>query len=853
MQSAPEHSLLDTLKSAAGFESATFSTFSIDLPFFEDVVVPRLRAAGCRHINLLVDDRQLRFQMKEASTAARLAGRFYTLIPIHSDAAFHPKIVLLVGKKKGLLHVGSHNVTISGLSHNRELTAFVSVTPSDSDAIAIANSIWASIWNWASQCKRDLPKSALDALAATRAFAPWLGSSVQHNARAFGVFSQTRSSASLWSQVQSSLPEKAIRVSVLGAFFDAKLSFLRVLRDKYPKASIAVGIDPRSVQLPTAGASASSYSWRDLSQFYSDHYLHAKALYIEGKDAAALFVGSANPSAPAWIGAEGEIKNDECVSLSRGAEAKKAAKLLQLDLINSFPEISQSLLTEIAARSRTELANEQKEAALAPEVIVCGLESNALLFVPGVKAKALHAIEGVADEGSPCWSRTGGWVEDEDGLTIQLSSDEADVTRLKLSFRGGRLANGLIHRALEIGTLSRTGKEKALRDALDGLRGQGTDVASLIALVEKAIFEDPADTGRQQRSRTSAPNTNLSSIKPRPELLVVDLEDIKRKRAYGRLLGSGDSSLSALISALLHAMRVPGSSNALVDAQGRTEEEFSGQDDEEGVPPGSKPRVDDKDIAQLCRSRVRSLVRRTAEYLERASQSGSPYDWRDGLLKITAVLAVLRELKSVELIERWVSAREVFVTQKDFLNLLDGIVGPLFDKKEGLIRRLVHHMGYDRFDELARLKGLLIWAAWECKANPLAPISTMDDADEMWTKLFDRAVFVAISQVLPRDKMAIDEVSRSLDLATRLTYRMRAASWYEGISGWMRGIEGALSSPKAQKESVVGGLAFISSDPQRELRVVAQTSGEFVSVVELGAENRRATYQRGKVVAMLFQ
>ena len=39
-----------------------------------------------------------------------------------AGGSFHPKIIVLLGKKKGIAVVGSHNLTLAGFGSNRELT-----------------------------------------------------------------------------------------------------------------------------------------------------------------------------------------------------------------------------------------------------------------------------------------------------------------------------------------------------------------------------------------------------------------------------------------------------------------------------------------------------------------------------------------------------------------------------------------------------------------------------------------------------------------------------------------------------------------------------------------------------------
>ena len=136
----PKVSLLDELRKG-GYEASLITTFNAYLPFYEEVVLRRLVNAGVRHNVLLMDSRQYAASM--ASHPPRLAGRRYTLLPMKVPGAFHPKLIFLAGKNKGLVIVGSHNMTLAGFGFNRELTNVVRIQGAeDSAGISIALGAW---------------------------------------------------------------------------------------------------------------------------------------------------------------------------------------------------------------------------------------------------------------------------------------------------------------------------------------------------------------------------------------------------------------------------------------------------------------------------------------------------------------------------------------------------------------------------------------------------------------------------------------------------------------------------------------------------------------------------------------
>ena len=82
-----------------GYEAAVLATYAINFPFYERVVLRRLQAARCRHNILIADGGQCGRELESAQTGPQFCGSDYLLLPVRSAASFHPKFVMLVGKR----------------------------------------------------------------------------------------------------------------------------------------------------------------------------------------------------------------------------------------------------------------------------------------------------------------------------------------------------------------------------------------------------------------------------------------------------------------------------------------------------------------------------------------------------------------------------------------------------------------------------------------------------------------------------------------------------------------------------------------------------------------------------------
>lgn len=102
------------------YHSALFTTFSLNIGFFEGYVLPRLHRAYCGDITVLVDERFYAESLGE--TSSRHVGVAYRLLPVKmSDGVFHAKLTYLWSDSgKDILTVGSGNLTFAGWGRRLE-------------------------------------------------------------------------------------------------------------------------------------------------------------------------------------------------------------------------------------------------------------------------------------------------------------------------------------------------------------------------------------------------------------------------------------------------------------------------------------------------------------------------------------------------------------------------------------------------------------------------------------------------------------------------------------------------------------------------------------------------------------
>jgi len=105
------------------WQEVALLTYSFDLPFFESYLLPILVGAGCHSISVASCASWLPDRLRSWATSGevREAGRSYTVSPVSVPGVFHPKVILACGDHRGVVMVGSGNISQYGMAMGGEL------------------------------------------------------------------------------------------------------------------------------------------------------------------------------------------------------------------------------------------------------------------------------------------------------------------------------------------------------------------------------------------------------------------------------------------------------------------------------------------------------------------------------------------------------------------------------------------------------------------------------------------------------------------------------------------------------------------------------------------------------------
>jgi hypothetical protein len=811
------------------YEASVIATFNTYFPFYEEVILPHLQNSGCRQNAILMDARMCGGTLNVESLRPRSAGKQYSLIPISCIGSFHPKILLLIGKNKGLLLVGSHNLTLAGFSHNRELTnRFEFVVDGDMGSLPAFRSAWNFVQSWSKKAP-SLFQKTIEQIGMS---APWL----MHDtaaAQSNPVLTVLPDGPPLWDQLLEHLPRKAYRTTVVGPFFDSDFAFLARLSSQYPKAELIVGIDPGTVVLRESARKAVRQAQFVLTDCLrkGKGYLHAKALLVESEDGSEVLVsGSANPSRPAWFEPANDKGNAEVVVVSKVQAKQSLSKALGFRKLLKSPLVSDEVWKLIAARKLPSDFQSSGGAAATAFETDLGIE----VFTSSPKTKVKPQAQLIAADGSLLATVVGALgTTGELQLTIGDRALLSKVVLLELETEKGARLNAVVHHPMELAALAQSDKERSLRTALDSLETDKPLIEDLMKIVEKVIFDNDFSVTTPTGKSETTEKTRTKAEKVQDIFSISLSETHTQKNATQRLLASGD--LGALLDALIHQLGIGlEASIRQRSGIGLSEEELVDTEDEELV---RIVEVDSPKLVSLCQKKIKRMVRRMIGQLENAATSDSLA--ARALVQLAAVLGIVHRLCSVTSDEaKWLPRNETLVPIEARHELFLEATRLLYSTS-GVMRRALDRLQNRPFEEVSFVRGLLLWLAWDCDYHVEDPLA-FEDPDDIDENIWGLSRMLAIALDLQNDEPALEKAQNAIESsAHEYNPSDYDPEWLRKFIIWASEMQQLASnenrSTTTLKEAASGDIVF--ADKPRRLFVVAEAFHGKVKLIDLDSED----------------
>ena len=282
------------------------TTYSFDPLFFERVILPDLRFGHGGEILIIGDGVQLNESINRCNGQLKQVGNTFVSEPVYLTGAFHPKILLKIGRDGALLLLGSGNMTNGGWGNNQELFAQWTLDKEDPNSSKIIGTIINSLMPYVNSQLAiqtlnrafeydwiigNNPDEINDSLFITNPSTPlsdilaekWNGKRY-HTLRLFTGSTDQNGAFIEWCHKQFGI-EKCIIASN-----EENISFDKNSISQIPVEIIIAPIDDSKM-------------------------MHAKSYIFEGNDGLGAIMGSANCSRRAWLMSPNNGGNVEAIAI----------------------------------------------------------------------------------------------------------------------------------------------------------------------------------------------------------------------------------------------------------------------------------------------------------------------------------------------------------------------------------------------------------------------------------------------------------------------------------------------------------------------------------------------------------
>jgi hypothetical protein len=309
MESISRRNILELIGNHRGkYHSCILTCYNFDFSFFEEQVLPKLRTANIKNINVFADGHFLE-QAQELTTGREFYfNKTYNFLPVYEKGVFHPKILFLTGLKHGLLIIGSGNITSSGLSTNDEIWGAFHLDNTENENAPIFKAVWDYLQKYTSINYGFLQQK----IEWIKKYSPWLdnlpsadGSIYLQTLNQKVHFTANTDNLSIYQQLTNIVPKENLQsITVISPYYDKSGQFIKQLYDDFRPQQMYCIVDTKSGLLPTGlelkyQQIISFFDWGDCIEKYNEtvNRLHAKIIHFKYSDESEyMLLGSANAS-----------------------------------------------------------------------------------------------------------------------------------------------------------------------------------------------------------------------------------------------------------------------------------------------------------------------------------------------------------------------------------------------------------------------------------------------------------------------------------------------------------------------------------------------------------------------------
>lgn len=333
MKLIDRHNILELIgKDRRKYHSAIVTCYSYDFSFFEERILAVLRTANIKNVNVFVDGKFLETTLEHTTGKEFRANRTYALTPVYSKGVFHPKIMMLVGQRQGLLIIGSGNLTGSGICSNDEIWGAFQFSSSECEHSDLFLSVWQYLLSLYKHAKGFVPQT----VEWISKYSLWLQELPKQELNWIELKSKQRlqflfnnTDGNIFNRLTKLLPTaKPQSVSIISPYYDKDGALIREIKETFNPKELNCVVQSKFGLLPTdyKNNSVNFYEWEDC--FETDKRLHGKLFHFQYQHEEYLLIGSPNATIAAMGSSKSNSLNDEaCLLMNRPLKHSYLAEL----------------------------------------------------------------------------------------------------------------------------------------------------------------------------------------------------------------------------------------------------------------------------------------------------------------------------------------------------------------------------------------------------------------------------------------------------------------------------------------------------------------------------------------------
>ena len=301
--------VLDILRKSKKYDVALMTTFNFEISFFERNILNKFFDNGIRKVSLFVDNKEYLKAIDE--TELSYIGKRYIVTPVEMNSSFHPKVILLLGKNKARLIVGSWNITTNGYFINNEVGNCFDYDENNPEHLSMIK----AAMNFFLEINKNTDRRDSRLIESIVNY-PYYNLNIDEKNNSYLLSNMTDS---IINQVRNTIVDKVNTIDIAVPYYDNELTGLNYVKELFPDTNINLYIQNERNTFPEKYTN--DYNINLYNKFVDNesyHFYHGKVLRFNTNEHSYILYGSANCTQAALKKSFLESGNIECDILSIG-------------------------------------------------------------------------------------------------------------------------------------------------------------------------------------------------------------------------------------------------------------------------------------------------------------------------------------------------------------------------------------------------------------------------------------------------------------------------------------------------------------------------------------------------------